>query len=463
MSWSSLLEMSAREQASLIARRELSSEELTRLYLTRIDALNPVLQAFVDVWHDEALATARKKDAMVRAGARLPAFHGIPMGVKDLYLVRGHVTRFGSRAAALPSPVDCLTTRALRRGGFVLLGKTATSEFGVMPVTEPDTHAPTRNPWDRHRTAGGSSGGAGSAVASAMLPLAHSSDGAGSTRIPASFGHLFGFKPSRGRLPNAFGKDDRNIMYTCGPLTRNVGDAAAMLDTMAGIDVGKPHWLAPPARPFAQTFSDAPGRLRIGVVVQNPATATDPAIAAETLRVASVLEQAGHDLVPVQPPNITLEDFLPIYQALVAEAPVMLPHRLQPVTTWLRDAGRRLPRGEGRRTQDRLTVPLVKMMDGVDVLLSPTVGVAIPPVGRWRNVPPDVAFAEAAHLGAYTAASNILGSPAASIPAGLLDGRWPIGVQIAARPGEDALVLQLAHQLEQRMPWADRWAPRAGR
>jgi amidase len=463
MAWSDLLELSALQQAKLIARRELASEELTRLYLSRIEALNPTYQAFVQVWPEEALASAKKKDAQVRAGGPLPAFHGVPMGIKDLYLVRGHITRFGSRAAMLPAPVDCVTTRALRRGGFVLLGKTTTSEFGIMPVTEPENHAPTRNPWDSHRSAGGSSGGAGAAVACAMLPIAHASDGAGSIRIPASLGHLYGLKPSRGRVPNAFGRDDRTIMYTCGPLTRTVEDAAALLDVYAGLDVGKPHWLAPPSRPYAATWNQRPERLRVGLMVDNPISPTHPAMREAAERVARLLEAAGHTVELRTAPPVNLDEFMPIYQTLAADAPIMVPHRAQPITQWMRSAGKRLPRGAGARAQTELTIRLTRMMEGLDLMVSPTLGVPIPEIGRWRNLPPEVAFAEAAHMGAYTAGANITGSPAATIPAGLLEGRWPMGVQIVARPGEDALVLQVSHLLEQQMPWRGLWAPGAGR
>jgi amidase len=461
--WSPLLELSATEQAGLIARRDISSEELVRLYLDRIAEVQPRLHAMVEVWPDEAIAAARRRDRAGRRGGKLPAFYGVPTAIKDLYPVRGHVTHFGSRAVAIPSPIDSVTTRSFRRGGFVLLGTTATSELGVMPVTEPDTHAPTRNPWDLRRSAGGSSGGAGAAVASAMLPIAHASDGAGSIRIPCALNHLFGFKPSRGRVANAFGFDDRHLLYTCGPAARSVGDAAALLDVLAGLDVGRPHWLAPPTEPFAATFDRDPGRLRIGLMLDNPVTRPDPAIVAQVHEVAATLTSLGHEVVERTAPGITLDEFLPIYQLMVAGAPVMLPRRLQPVTTWLRDAGRRLDPAEVLAVQHRLTVQLARVIEGVDLLLTPTVAVQTPEVGRWRNVPPEVAFREAAELGGFTAAANITGSPAATIPAGLLEGRWPVGAQLVARPGEDALVLQVARQLEMVRPWAGRWAPGAGR
>src|SRR5262245_30835997 len=258
VTWNEVLSATALEQAALVRTRAISSEELVRLYLDRIDRIDGRLNSFVERFPRRALRDARAKDAAGRAGEALPPFHGVPIGIKDLNFVRFAWTRMGSRAT-LPifALLDDRTTAGIRRGGFVILGKLATSEVGAMPVTEPDTHPPTRNPWNVWHTSGGSSGGSGAAVAARLLPVAHGSDGAGSIRIPSAFCHLYGLKPSRGRLPNAFGRPDRDVLYTCGPLTRSVEDAAAMLDVMAGIDVGRPHWAPPPPRPY-RALSAAP-------------------------------------------------------------------------------------------------------------------------------------------------------------------------------------------------------------
>lgn len=463
MRWSPVLDLPALEQARLVARRELSSEELTRLYLARIEHLDPRLGAFVDVWPEAALASARAKDAMTRSGARLPSFHGVPMAIKDMNLVRGRLTRFGSRAVAIPAPFDCETTKALRRGGFVLVGKTATSELGALPVTEPDGRPPTRNPWDPTRSAGGSSGGAACAVSAAMLPIAHGSDGGGSIRIPSALCHLFGIKPSRGRVPNAFRRADRHVIYTCGPIARTVRDAAAMLDVMAGLDVGRPHWLAAPREPFADSCRRDPGALRVGLVLDNPVAPVHPAIREKTVAVARLLESLGHHVEEKPPAAIDVEAFLPIWQRQMAEVPIFFEGRLQGVTRWLRDEGKRLRAADVLRTQHRLTALVNAMHDGVDVLLSPTVGVETPRVGLWRGLPPREEFAAAATLGMFTAPANVAGSASASVPAGLLEGRWPIAIQLTAPPGEDARVLALSRVLEDAMPWAHLWAPSAGR
>jgi amidase len=295
-----------------------------------------------------------------------------------------------------------------------------------------------------------------------MLPLAHASDGGGSIRIPSALNHLFGLKPSRGRVRNAYGLPDRHLLYTCGPIARTVEDAAAMLDVLAGLDVDRPHWLPPPPRPFARSLRDDPGKLRVGLVLESPIAPVDPRIREVTLRVARLLERIGYRVEERKLPIVSLEAFLPLWQRSVAQGPVFFRNRLQPVTRWLRDAGKKLSAAEVLRVQTDMTEGLIQAMDGLDVLLSPTVGVPTPEVGAWRGMAPGEAFAAAAALGAFTAPANVMGAPAASIPAGLLEDRWPVGVQVLALPGEDLRVLAVSRLLEEAIPWAERWSPLAG-
>jgi amidase len=442
MSWSELFAASALAQAEKIRRGELSSLELTRAYLERIARLNPELSAFVRVHRRRALAQARAADAAARRGGELPPFLGVPTAVKDLNFVRGSVSRFGSRAVWIPSPVDCRTTASLRRAGFVILGKTATSELGAMPVTEPDVHPPTRNPWDTERTSGGSSGGAGAAVAAALVPIAHGSDGAGSIRIPASLCGLYGFKPTRGRVPNAYGLRDPDILYTCGPLARSVEDAAAMLDVLSG-----------QGEALRPALAARPGRLRIRITIHSQLATTHPEIAEAVQRVAKQLESLGHQLEEGSAPEGSVEEFLPVYQRQMSQAPAFLPGRLQPVTRWLRDAGRSVSGATARSIQHGIAKRILDAMGDADLWLTPTVPVETPRVGELRDLPPAEAFARAALLGVYTAPANITGAPAASLPIGRMAGRWPMGAQLTGRIGQDAVVLAVSRQLEEAMPW----------
>ncbi len=445
----------ALELAAMLRQRRLSSEDLVLSCLERIDALNPRLTAFVQILADRALAEARSADARLRKrGGDLPPFLGVPLGVKDLNLARGSFTRFGSRAfERLFTPFDDAVVAQLRRGGFVVIGKTTTSELGSLPVTEPEIHPPTRNPWDPDVTAGGSSGGAGAAVASGMIPIAQGSDAAGSIRIPASFCGLFGMKPSRGRVENPFGLDDRVLIWTCGPITRTVDDGAAMLDVMAGITVGQPHWAPRPPRPFGELAREVPRGLRLGLALRSSHVETDPEIAAAVERVARALEKLGHRIVekPMELPAGVLEEFLPVWQATAASAPVHDWSLTQPVTRWLGEKGRRVDAKLVERTTERLMGLVLEQFGDLDAWITPTVAVPPPRIGAWRDLAPPDVFAEASKLGVFTAPFNISGQPAASLPAGRSKKGHPIGVQIAGRPLADGQVLALARQVEELM------------
>ncbi len=461
MSWNDVLSATALEQAGMIRARAISSEELTRLYLDRIARMNAGLNAFVTVFRRRALADAREKDGLVRAGGTLPTFHGVPIGIKDLNLVRYSWTRMGSRAT-LPifAPIDDSTAASLRRGGFVILGKLATSELGAMPIVEPDTHPPTRNPWNPRHTAGGSSGGSGAAVSAGLLPIAHGSDGGGSIRIPAALCHLYGFKPSRGRVPNAFGKPDQDILYTCGPIARSVADAAAMLDVLAGLDGGKPHWAPPPRMSYRALLGEKLKPLKIRFTSKSPLVATHPDIAAAVEGAAKLLSELGHHVEEGTLPDMTVEEFLPLWQHVISDVPLVRWSRAQAVTRWLAEPGKALSARAMVTLRRTISARLLADFDAVDVWLTPTVGIPTPEVGQFARLPPKEAFyGGAAGLGAFTATFNITGQPAASVPVGLTKEGLPIGLQVAGRALADDVVFALSRQLEEAAPWRGRTAP----
>jgi amidase len=448
------------EQARLLRRRELSSRELVEATLARIARQNPRLQAFVTIMERRALWAAAAKDReitrAVRRGEqdRLPPFCGVPIGVKDLNFVRGARTRMGSRNfPRMWSPVDDRTVAQLRRGGFVFVGKLATSEFGALPVTESDIHPPTRNPWAPDYSAGGSSGGSGAAVASGMLAVAHGSDGAGSIRIPAAFCGVYGLKPSRGRVANAYAAPDRDILYTCGPLSRCVDDAAALLDVMAGISVGRPHWLRPPAIPFAEAAKQPPRRRRVRL---SPATPVDAAVHPEWVAAAEaaarVLEDAGHAVEAGPIAAGTVDEFIPLYQNQLARVPRANLERLQPATRWLVEHGRSVSHATARRIFLDLSRRVHAWIGDADVVITPTVIGPPPRVGEWQALDGEAAFRAAAVFGAFTAVFNLSGQPAASVPVGLSSAGLPIGVQVVGREGREDWVLALSRQLEAAFP-----------
>lgn len=470
MSLEGALALSAVEQARAIRRGELGSEELVRGYLERILRADHRLSSFVSVFERQAREAARRRDQeanKARRGGRqeeLAPFHGVSIGVKDLNLVRGTRARFGSAGMRVPlAPMDDKTTAQIRRGGFVILGKLATSEIGAMPVTEPDIHPPTRNPWNVEHSSGGSSGGSGAAVAAGFLPIAQGSDGAGSIRIPSCFCHLVGLKPSRGRVANAFGLRDQDILYSDGPIARSVGDAAALLDLLAGETAGKRHWAPPPPRRFAELAEQAPKRLRVRVARTSPLSAVDPEIDAAVTRVAKALADLGHDVEEGATPEATLEDFLPLWQHMIASTPLIDWRRVQPITRWLYEAGRGLRARDVRARHLALELKMERWFGAhVDLWVSPTVPRLPPRVGEFRVAPggdPAEAFGRAAAIGAFTAAFNVCGYPAASYPAGVSTSGLPIGVQLAGRAWQDATVLAVARSLEHVLPHAGRQAP----
>ncbi len=425
------LDFGAVALAGAIRRRDISAEEAVVGCLQRVAAHDPTLGAFVQVHADAALKVARAKD---RSPSDAP-FHGVPIAIKDLNFVRFGTTRFGSKAMpAIWSPMDDITVSRLRKAGFVLLGKTATSELGVVPITEPAGQPPTRNPWDPERSPGGSSGGAAAAVAGGLLPVAHGSDGGGSIRIPASYCGLVGLKATRGTIPNHLGLRDPTIIYTCGALTRTVEDAGAMLTVQ-----GKP---VPEAKA---------GPLHIRVVRDVPLVPTDPDVAAALEQAVRLLAADGHTIEEVTAPAGTVDDFLPIWQHLFAQIKIMRWGQAEPVTRWLGEGGKDLDGAFVRQRQAELTARWSPWVDGCDALLTPTVSAPPPRIGQYDSSDGERHFRDVALLGAWTAPFNITGHPAVSVPAGLDRGGLPLGLQLAGPMRSERTLLRLAGSIEAAM------------
>lgn len=428
--------------AARIADGSLSSEELVERSLGRIEETRD-LSAFVAVFAASARRAARRVDAARKRGARLAPFAGVPLAVKDQNFIRFHTTRFGSRATlALPSPVDDVLVRRLRRAGFVLVGATSLSEFGVIPVTENLLGPPARNPWDPTRTPGGSSGGSGAAVAAGLVPIAHGADGGGSLRIPASFCGLFTMKPTRGVLPNVHGYDKDRVLYTDGVLATDALDVAAGLDVLRG-QGGPADW--------SDGARAVPRPLRIRVVTTNALCETDPRIVTAVERVAAALRGLGHHVEPLAPLALSLDHFLPLWQRLVGNTPFLRVRRAHPITAWLHTEGRALDKALVARLHAESQAKVDAWHGDADLLLTPTTAIVAPPIGLGdadKAADPRAAFERFVPLAAYTAPFNVSGQPAASIPVGLTPDGLPLGAQLVGHRGEDALVLSVMRQLE---------------
>jgi amidase len=453
----------AARQAALVRAGEVTSAELTSLYLERIERVDAELNAFVTVRGEEALAEARAADETPSAAP----FHGVPIAIKDLTATAGIRTTYSCRGLADNVPdFDTAVARRIREAGFVVLGKTNTPEFGTTAFTESELNGVTRNPWSSDRTPGGSSGGAAAALAAGLVPLAHGSDGGGSIRIPASCCGLFGIKPSRGRVSSAPFPSLEGLS-TAGPLARSVADAAAFLDVLAGYEPGDPFWTTPPERPFAAEVDREPGRLRIAFTAEPPIDApVDGECVAAVESAAALLEELGHDVVERTPlwGGERLEDaFIRVWQvspALYAVDPALM----TPLNRGLVQAAHSTTAAEYAGAVAALQTAarrIVAFWNEVDVVLTPTL--ALPPVEiGWQERGVDGAL-EQLHRNTlftpFTAVANMSGLPAMSLPLHWSEEGLPIGVQAIGAPEGEATLFRLAAQVERARPWADRRPP----
>lgn len=432
--------LGALELGRRMAARQISSVELTRHFLERIERHDVLLGAFIDTFATRAIEDAKLADAEIAAGRIRGPLHGVPTAMKDHHMVRGTRMRLGSRAFDwLWTPMDDPVVRRVKDAGMVIVGKTSMSELGLLPMVEPARGRPTRNAWSLGRTAGGSSGGAGAALGAGLLPVAPGSDGAGSVRIPSSLNGLFGLKPSRGLVRDGNERIDIFGLTTIGPMGRSVDDIAALLDVLAH---DRSSFLS-------QSRAPVPG-LRLGIIVDPPFGELDPRIVARIEAVAGMLEQAGHGLERVSRPEGSLDEFTPIYQRLIAQIPLVPARKLEPTTRWFVEEGRRVGRSEAQRLLGDMARRAYTIMDGVDVVISPTVGVVPPRVGQFSGLSPEQVFRESAILGAFTAVANITGQPALTLPVGRVDG-VPVGMQLIGRHGHDAQLLALARHITQML------------
>ena len=463
----SLHDLSALEQAAAVRSGQTSAAELVEHYADRIRRHDQSVGAFVTLTLDQAQAQAKEADAAIARGDRVPALHGVPVGIKDLNLTEGVPTKLGSRAFAdLVPPLSEFVVEKLRAAGTISLGKTNTPEFGLPCYTEPDVAPPARTPWDLTRSAGGSSGGAGAAVAAGLLPFAQGSDGGGSIRIPSSVCGLFGLKPSRGRISNGPLMGDINGLATNGPLARTVRDAAALLDAMAGPMPGDPHWAPPPGSTFLAACDTTPGRLRIGRYRDNGllADGLHPECLAAWESASALLEELGHDVEDVDPPFDPglVPSFETVWAVSAAGVPVdpSAEESLRPLTRWLRERGRAVSATEFTAALGAMQLAsrtAIAATAAYDVVLTPTLAQLPAPLGWFTDAgDPRAEFDRMIAWTPFTAPYNTSGQPAASVPLHWTADGLPVGVMLVGRPADEITLLQLSAQLEAARPWRDR-------
>ncbi|MFF0854001.1 amidase [Streptomyces sp. NPDC003280] len=454
------------ESARALADGEVTSRELVERALARIRAARPTLNAFRLVRAEAALAEADAADRELAAGGRRPLL-GVPVAVKDDMDVAGEPTAFGCRGEFPPAAADAEAVRRLRAAGAVIVGKTNTCELGQWPFTEGPAFGETRNPWHTGHTPGGSSGGSAAAVAAGLVPAALGSDGAGSVRIPASWTHLVGIKPQRGRISTWPRGEAFHGITVNGTLARTVADAALLLDAAGGNHPRDPH--RPPALTVSQAVGRDPGRLRIALSLKPPFTAVRarlrPEVRARVLELAETLAAAGHIVEEADPPygQIGLT-FVPRATAGIAdyvrEAPDLA--LLDPRTRGAARLGRLLggaPLRAARRAEAVLHRRIGAFFDSYDVLLAPTTAAPPPAIGALSGLgglATDRAMIAACP---YAWPWNVLGWPGVNVPAGFVGEGLPVGAQLLGPAASEPLLVSLAAQLEAELRWHERWPP----
>ncbi|MFI7680236.1 amidase [Actinophytocola sp. NPDC049390] len=466
-------ELSAAEQLRALRDRDISSRELTQHYLNRIDKLDDELGAFVTRTPELALEEAARADELLGRGEWSP-LRGLPIGIKDTNPTAGIRTTLGSAALADNVPAeDSWTVGLLRRAGAVVLGKTNVPEFGVTCFTENDvTPRPAVTPYDPSRYSSGSSGGAATAVAAGMLPIAHGSDGAGSGRTPAACCHLVAVKPSRGLVSMA----PATSFFSPGietPIARTVSDAALLLDVMARPWPGDLHgWR--PARSFADAIGQQPpGGLRIAMWTQTGLDGIDshPESVRAVQRAATLLRELGHEVREIAIPARYTES---VRQAIfqwfetrtAASVPALIPperrHLLMPYTRHLLAAGETRSAVDvelGQATLAQYASTFLDALADFDVALTPTTNGPAVPLGHYLadgiEQVPDRMLAWSCH----TPWANFTGAPAVALPSHQDRDGLPVGVQLVGRARHDGRLLALAAQLERAGLWADTHPP----
>lgn len=460
-------------QAELVRKKEVKPIELVEAAIERIERVNPQLNAVV---------TPMYEYARERALGPIPdgPLGGVPFLLKD-FLAELAGVRFTEGTSFLRDFIpteDSELVKRLKKAGLIIVGKTNSPELAFGVTTEPRLFGPTHNPWDPGRTTGGSSGGAGAAVASRMVPMAHGNDAGGSIRIPASCCGVFGLKPTRARNPlGPYYGDLFAGLVAEHALTLSVRDSAALLDATAGPELGDPYWVPPPRRPFLQEVGSKPGRLRIAFSSRAPlGTDIHPDCIAAVREAAALCTELGHDVAEAAPAfngELFWQSFTTVLASGFAWA----------IADWGRRTGR-TPTAEffeplvwaftqrGRDThapqflaalQDlqKWTRDIARFFVDYDIWLTPTLGEPPVPLGTFKFTTGDplAVRRRMSAFSPFTYISNATGQPAMSVPLYWSGQGLPVGTHFVGRFGDEATLFRLAAQLEEARPWAKRRPP----
>ena len=452
--------------AAMIRAKKLSPVELTRAVLTRLEKLNPRLNAFCTPTPELAVAEAKRAEDAVMKGGQLGPLHGLPYSVKDLSFTKGIRTMSGSHIFASRVPdVDAPFVRRLRDAGGVMLGKTTTPEFGWKGMGDSPLTGSTRNPWNLAMTTGGSSAGAGAAAAAGIGPLHHGSDGAGSIRIPSSFCGIFGLKPSYGLVPMYPVSNNDHSSHN-GPMTRTVADAALMLSVMAGPDEWDRTSLPGPVDDYVGKLGAGVRGLRVAFSPSLDGLRVDPEVAAVVADSVKTFEALGCTVEEVK------ANFADSYEMIRM---MWNAHEAGNYARYLPEFRDRMDPGLVESIEDGLRYSVVDYIDmrgrklaywdsvrplfeTYDLLLTPSLSVTAFTCGRINpeHWPQPSNKWDWLAWASFSYPFNFTGQPAASVPAGFTPQGMPVGLQIVGRRFADLTVLQASAAFEAARPWAAR-------
>ncbi len=476
--------------AELVAGKQVTSAELLELARKRAAEVNPKINAIV-------IETAKEADERAADAALSGPFAGVPFLIKDLMQeYKGYPTTCGSRSLKnYVADENALVTDRFLNAGLVIFGKTNTPELGAKGITESELWGPCRNPWDTSRTTGGSSGGSGAATAAGIVPAAGANDGGGSIRIPAACNGLVGLKPSRGLAP--YGPQTNEPMFGMavqGVVSRTVRDSAGLFDAIVGEMPLGDYEGALPDVPFTELIKQQPGKLKIGYSAKSAITAKpDPEAVKAVEETAQLLAELGHEVEEIDPPyddKALAETFLTIWFAQcagqVAEIKAETGAKnadFEADTLAMAELGRAggiVAAARALAKTREFTHAISRFYENYDLFLTPTISRKPVKVGELDTAPAlqkGARVVNAIHGGKllartgimeemiednlgwvpYTQLANMTGRPAISVPVHWTEDGLPLGVQFNGALGSDGALLQLAAQLEQARPWAQRY------
>ncbi|HKC51854.1 MAG TPA: amidase [Myxococcota bacterium] len=451
--------------AKALRARELSPLELTESYLRRIERLNPRINAYITVTAERARADARRATEDFAAGRVRGPLHGIPVALKDLFETEGIRTTGGAKIHADYVPTqDCPVAERLRDAGTILLGKLNTHEYAYGVTTNNPHFGPTRNPWNLAHIPGGSSGGSGAAIAAGLATATTGTDTGGSIRMPASVCGVVGLKPTYGRVSKAGVLPLSYLFDHAGPITRTVGDAALVLNAIAGYDPADPTTVRTPVDDYTRELGAGLRGVRVGVPRGYFFDRLEDEVGAAVEHAIAELRRLGADVRDVEIRGIEA-GFGAIFGLVLAEAQEIHAHSLR---TRPADFGADVlellspPAPDARtlmlglRARDALSVSMRTALESVDVLVTPTTPIVAARIGqenvRYGGVEESVFGAMIRCTGPF----NTTGLPALSLPCGFTRAGLPVGLQIVGRPFEEVTVLRAGHAYEQATEWHER-------